>query len=91
MHGAVLPPLHLLPIPGAEDRHPEGPDERTALGARAHHRGTQEPGQKREDASHSAIFLPPIGITLPIVGRPPGCWPTYCLIEILLSISSKKC
>lgn len=45
VHGAVLPPLHLLPLPGAKDRHAEGPDERSILRARAHHRGVQEPGQ----------------------------------------------
>lgn len=45
VHGAVLPPLHLLPLPGAKDRHTEGPDERSLLSARAHHRGVQEPGQ----------------------------------------------
>lgn len=29
-------------------------------------------------------------ITTLIVGRPPECCPTYCLIELLLPISSKK-
>ena len=47
VHGAVLPPLHLLPLPGAEGRHAEGADQRSLLllGAGAHHRGVQEPGQ----------------------------------------------
>lgn len=45
VYGAVLPPLHLLPLPGAKDRHAEGPDERSLLSDGAHHRGVQEPGQ----------------------------------------------
>lgn len=45
VHGAVLPALHLLPLPGVKDRHAEGPDERSLLSAGAHHRGVQEPGQ----------------------------------------------
>lgn len=45
VYGAVLPSLHLLPLPGAKDRHAEGPDERGLLSAGAHHRGVQEPGQ----------------------------------------------
>lgn len=53
VHGAALPPLHFLPLPGAKDRHAEGPDECIILGARAHHRGMQEPGQK---PSHRRYF-----------------------------------
>lgn len=45
VHGAVLPPLQLLPLPGAKDRHAEGPDECSLLSTGAHHRGVQEPGQ----------------------------------------------
>lgn len=46
VHGAVLPPLLLLPLPRATDRHAEGPDECSLLGAGAHHCGVQEPGQE---------------------------------------------
>lgn len=45
VHGAVLPPFQLLPLPGAKDRHAEGPDKRSLLSAEAHHRSVQEPGQ----------------------------------------------
>lgn len=45
VHGAVLPPLHLLPLPGVKDGRAGGPCERGALGAGAHDRGVQEPGQ----------------------------------------------
>ena len=54
VHGAVLPPLHLLPPPGAKDRHAEGPDKCIILGAAARHRGIQEPGQ---ELSHRRYFL----------------------------------
>lgn len=54
VHGAALPALHLLPQPGAKDRHAEGPDECIILGARARHRGMQEPGQ---EPGHRRYFL----------------------------------
>lgn len=60
VHGAVLSPLHLLPLPGAEDRHAEGPDEHSLLSVGAYHRGMQEPGQDASlcgDFSHSVILL----------------------------------
>lgn len=45
VHGAVLSPLHLLPLSGLKDRHPEGPDRGSLLRTGAHDCGVQEPGQ----------------------------------------------
>lgn len=45
VHGAVLSPLHLLPLSGVKDRHAEGPDEGSILSTGAHDCGMQESGQ----------------------------------------------
>ena len=60
VHGAVLPPLQLLQIPGAEDRHAEGPDERGLLGAGAHHSGVQEPGQDAPASEETQSGFSPV-------------------------------
>lgn len=47
VHGAVLPPLQLLPLPGLKDGLAEGPHECGLRSAGAHDRGVQEPGQEQ--------------------------------------------
>lgn len=60
VHGAVLPPLHLLPLPGTQDRHAKDPDERSLFSTWTHHCGVQEPGQDASlwrDFLHSTTLL----------------------------------
>lgn len=48
MHGAVLPPLWLLSLPGVKDGCAEGPRDFRLLGAAAHNGRVQEPGENAD-------------------------------------------